>query len=350
MARRIVCALCTLLTALLVVGAPRIEAHLPVPPRGLTALPYEGWSGVIRLSVHQGFRSGTGSIVPWLNACLSTYEKRHPGVYVQVETVSKAALSRAVEQDIPPDIAIFTPGALDDASPLLPLDMPEDVRSDLAQACMMNGECRAVPLCFGGYGVLLNSDDMAQLPSDWQDAVQQQYREAARSKKAHYALQVPGEGRWPNAARRMLGELPEQGDMMPPDYMQCSEIKAMADFKSGKVSCIPASQWHLRQLVLAQAQGKAPPHKFIPMEQAYSDMYFAASAVAADDEGAQARAAVCRDIIAYLAGEEAQGKLETALLMPARNGMRLYGQGGDMAALESAYAGEVEFAPLFGEG
>ncbi|MGI6183213.1 MAG: hypothetical protein ACOYIH_03830 [Candidatus Fimadaptatus sp.] len=350
MARRIACALCTLLTALLVAGAPHIESHLPVPPRGLTALPYEGWSGVIRLSVHQGFRSGTGSIVPWLNACLSAYEKRHPGVYVQVETVSKAALSRSVEQDIPPDIAIFTPGALDDASRLLPLDMPETVRGDLARACMSNGECRAVPLCFGGYGVLMNPGDMAQLPSDWQEAVQQQYRAATRSEQAHYALQVPGEGRWPNAARRVLGELPEQGDMLPPDYMQCSEVKAMADFKSGRVACIPAGQWQLRQLALAQAQGKAPSHKFIPMEQAYSDMYFAASIVAADDEGAQARAAVCRDIIACLAGEEAQGRLETALLMPSMNGMRLYAQGGDMAALESAYAGEVEFALLFEGG
>ena len=94
MLRRIACIVCTLACALIVVSAPYVEARLPVPPAGLTALPYEGWSGVLRMRVYQGFRSGSGSIVPWLNKCLSTYERRNPGVYVQVETVSAAALGR----------------------------------------------------------------------------------------------------------------------------------------------------------------------------------------------------------------------------------------------------------------
>ena len=74
MLRRVVCVLCTVLCALLVAGAPYIASNLPVPPEGMAALPYEGWSGVIRLRVYQGFRTGTGSLVPWLNSCLSTYE------------------------------------------------------------------------------------------------------------------------------------------------------------------------------------------------------------------------------------------------------------------------------------
>lgn len=93
MLRRVVCVLCTVLCALLVAGAPYIASNLPVPPEGMAALPYEGWSGVIRLRVYQGFRTGTGSLVPWLNSCLSTYEKRHSGVYVQVETVSLQTFS-----------------------------------------------------------------------------------------------------------------------------------------------------------------------------------------------------------------------------------------------------------------
>ena len=229
MLRRVVCVLCTILCALLVVGAPYIASNLPVPPEGMAALPYEGWSGVIRLRVYQGFRTGTGSLVPWLNSCLSTYEKRHSGVYVQVETVSLQTFSTLSTDEVPPDMVIFTPGALDNASCLEKLDISAaSISEGLIEACIWNGECRALPLCYGGYGILLNTDDMPVLPTadEWGSAISAQYRAATRTKKAHYALQAPGEGGWPDAARSLLGALPETGEQMPPDYLNCSMIKA----------------------------------------------------------------------------------------------------------------------------
>ena len=64
-------------------------------------------------------------------------------------------------------------------------------------------------------------------------------------------------------------------------------------------------------------------------------------------EDAQARADVCREVVAYLTSEDAQARLDMALMLPAREDMRLYVSGGDMTALETAYLGSAEFEALF---
>ena len=345
--RRIACIVCTLACALIVASAPYVVARLPVPSAGLTALPYEGWSGVLRMRVYQGFRSGSGSIVPWLNKCLGIYEKRNQGVYVQVETVSAAALGRLLEDEPRPDMLVFTPGALEDAQGLLALDMPGGLIPELAGACAWQQGRGCVPLCYGGYGLIVNTDAMESLPNDWAAALDAQYSAATRSRRAHYALQVPGEGDWPQAARSLLGELPADG-RLPDDYLQCSAQKAWQDFARGDVACIPASQWHLRRLALLAAEGKAPAYRFYPSGSGYTDQYFAAALVDTGLGDAEARASACRGVIEYLAGEEAQGRLDLALMLPARAGMRLYPGGGDMTALEEAYLGSAEFKRLFG--
>ena len=126
-------------------------------------------------------------------------------------------------------------------------------------------------------------------------------------------------------------------------------VKAWSDFKNGIAACIPASQWHLRQLYLLDCDGKAPNYTFYPSENGYTDQYFAAGVVAGSSKDHAARSRVCRDIIGYLMGEEAQSRLSLALAMPARADMNLYRNDGDMGALEAAYTNAAKFAPLFGE-
>ncbi len=346
MLRRAVCAVCTLLCALLVALNPLLAERLPAPPEGLTSRVYEGWSGVVRVQVYQGFKSGTGSIVPWLNECLSAFEKRNKGVYVHVETVSAAALGRYSEEPRP-DMLIFTPGALKDAAGLLALET-EGLADALCQACALDGVQYAAPLCYGGYGLLLNADLLDELPGDWQQALQDVYSAPTRRLSGVYALQVPGEARWAEVTRELIGALPAAGELLPEDYLECSVAKAWADFKRGGVACIPAGQWQLRQLALLDAEGNAPRWKFYPSSTGYTDQYFAAAVVDTGLSDAAARAEVCRRIVAYLASEEAQSRLDMALMLPARAGLRLYTAGGDMTALETAYSDGARFEPLFG--
>ena len=80
----------------------------------------------------------------------------------------------------------------------------------------MVGETQyATPLCYGGYGLLINSDLMAELPGDWQQALESVYSAPTRRKSGTYALQVPGEARWAEVAAEMLGGLPPAGDCCP---------------------------------------------------------------------------------------------------------------------------------------
>lgn len=345
MLRRAVCALCTIFCVLLATFSPALVEKLPAPPEGLTSRPYEGWSGVVRLQVYQGFKSGTGSIVPWLNECLSAFEKRNSGVYIHVETVSSAALLRY--QDSPrPDMLIFTPGALKDVQGLIAQES-EGLIDALCEACMVGETQYATPLCYGGYGLLINSDLMAELPGDWQQALESVYSAPTRRKSGTYALQVPGEARWAEVTAEMLGGLPPAGELLPDDYLECTVAQAWADFKQGMVACIPASQWQLRQIALLDAEGTAPPWKFYPSQIGYTDQYFAAAIVDTGLEDAQARVDVCREVVAYLTSEDAQSRLDMALMLPAREDMRLYVSGGDMTALETAYLGSAEFESLF---
>lgn len=345
MLRRAVCIICTLICGLLAAYSPVLVERLPAPPEGLTSRIYEGWSGVVRLQVYQGFKSGTGSIVPWLNECLSAFEKRNSGVYVHVEAVSASALGR-YQAEPRPDMLIFTPGALDGAQDLV-AQQPEGLLDALCGACTLDGVQCAVPLCYGGYGLLVNSELLGELPGDWQQALEDVYSAPTRRQSGTYALQVPGEARWPEVASELLGGLPAAGELLPYDYLECTVAAAWADFRQGLVACIPASQWQLRQIALLDAAGTAPQWKFYPSWTGYTDQYFAAAIVDTGLEDAQARIEVCRDVIAYLTGEEAQSKLDMALMLPAREDMRLYVSGGDMTALETAYLDLAEFEALF---
>lgn len=348
MLRRVVCILCCALCALLVAGHPLVEEHLPVPPQGLTAGPYAGWSGVVRVWVYQGFRTGTGSIVPWLNGCLSTFEKRSSGVYAHVETVSAETMAQASAAGLPPDMLVVTPGALTDGAGLAAVPPVQGLSEGLTASCEWQGSLRAVPLCVGGYGMLLNTELMPQLPADWDATIGQLYSAATRRQGARYALQVPGEGTWPAAAARMLDALPAAQEQLPDDYLACSMVKAWSDFKKGAAACIPASQWHIRQLALLEAKGEGMQYSFVPADDGYTDQYFAAAIVESSMSDAAQREEVCARIIAYLTGEEAQTQLDKALMFSARKGLALYAGQADMAALEEACAHAAEFAPLFG--
>lgn len=344
MPRRAACAICTAVCALLLALGPALTERLPAPPEGLASRQYEGWSGVVRLWVYQGFKTGAGSIVPWLNERLGEYEKRNAGVYVHVKTVSLEQL-RSYE-DLPgPDMLIFTPGALTDASGLVAL---ADGGSALEGACAWQGESYAEPLCYGGYGLLINLSLMDGPPADWRSALKSAYRAPAQRTGGAWALQVPGEGSWPEVARRLLGELPGAGEFTPEGYLECSEAEAWAGFKRGEIACIPASQWQLRQMELLRAGGEGFDYGFYPMQPGYTDMYFAAAIVDSAMDDAGARADACRGIIDYLTSPDAQRQLDEALMLPALCGLELYGGAGGMGLLERAYAQDVEFAPLFG--
>lgn len=343
MFRRAVCVLNTLLCILLLCGSQKLVGHLPVPPTGLSSRLYESWSGVIRMCVCQGELNGMDMALPWLNNCLSAFEKQNTGVYIQLETAARGALER-LEAEALPDIIVFTPNLLKTGAGLVPLQNTESVRPALNAACMKDGMQYALPLCFGGYGLLINADMLSELPSDWETAAKSVYRPASNKAPAAYALQIPAEGSWPAVARRLIGELPRASELLPPDYMKCSFTKAWQDFRNGAAACIPANQWHVRQMRLPENRRRIPKAKLVFSSEAYTDQIFAAAIISGKRK---ARTEVCRQVLDFLISEKSQLGLAAALMLPARADMRLYEAEEDMRQMERIYEDATDFAAFF---
>ena len=133
-------ALC-LLSLLLLIPALLFARHiLPIDTRPLVAEKYAGWSGVLNLWIHEGWSCGSGSISPWLNQCITGFERTHPGVYVQPQFVDDGAITSVNDSGIvPPDILLFPPNLLASPEGLLPLAAPENLRPALCRSGQWNG-------------------------------------------------------------------------------------------------------------------------------------------------------------------------------------------------------------------
>lgn len=85
---------------------------LPVETGQYIAKKYAGWSGVIRCWICADF-SCAGSFNSWLNSCAAAFERDHPGVYVEIETVSAPVMASRGSARLPPDMIFYSPSVTD---------------------------------------------------------------------------------------------------------------------------------------------------------------------------------------------------------------------------------------------
>jgi hypothetical protein len=91
--RKLRAALCLSCLMLLIPALMQAHRILPLDTRPLVSEKYAGWSGVLSLWIFEGWPCGNGSIAPWLNQCVASFEKAHPGVYVQPQYVDAGAIA-----------------------------------------------------------------------------------------------------------------------------------------------------------------------------------------------------------------------------------------------------------------
>lgn len=83
-------------------------SRLPADPGKYVEKKYAGWNGVLRCWVYSDW-SCSGSFISWLNGCAAEFEARHPGVYLEFETVTEQALGMTGIR--PPDMLVYSEGA-----------------------------------------------------------------------------------------------------------------------------------------------------------------------------------------------------------------------------------------------
>lgn len=356
--RTLLCALCLILLIPLLLRARDI---LPLDTRPLVEEKYAGWSGVLRLWVFEGWPCGNGSLSPWLNRCVSGFEKAHPGVYIQPQFVDAGALASFNDSGIlPPDMLLFPPGLLSEPFGLLPLDVPTDLRPALANCGVQNGAVYAVPVAMGGYLWAWNAALIDGLPDSWQGAdatlsvpIPERWRHwdgallalcsgrysEKSNEEALPETSLPGldlglgetETPAPTAAPISNDDaaLPRR---LPEGFQFDGD--AWKRFINGEAAATLVTQREVRRLQALSDQGKGPDWRLAPGDSAFTDQLLCLALV--DRPDASAQQALCSEFLSHLLSDESQGSLHLVSAFSVTDAASGYGPSDPLATMEAA--------------
>ncbi|HIU33360.1 MAG TPA: extracellular solute-binding protein [Candidatus Pullichristensenella excrementigallinarum] len=363
--RRCISILCLLIMVALCFLMARISQELPGDPTALVAEKYAGWSGVLRLWIYEGWSCGAGSLSGWLNQCIASFEKAHPGVYVQPKYVDAQAIRQLAESGIyPPDMVLFPTGLLEGWKSLQALGEISGLRPELSNA----GQGYAAPVAMGAYAWVYNRDLLDKLPADWSEidvpigspedgdfasysgALLALCSDLSSPEAQEMELALPGldlglpTGE-PTAAPTAL---PSPADGLPcrlPEGFSASQ-SAYTDFVNGDLAAIPVTQRELQRLSTLSESGKGPHWAVsIPGEWTFVDQILYLGIVARDPEAPDGRQEICEQFLAFLLTEDCQKNLASSGAFPTISLEGIYAQHSAYASLEAALAQKKLIVP-----
>ena len=373
--RSVVCLLCLLLLIPALLQARRL---LPLDTRPLVEEKYAGWAGVLNLWVYEGWPCGNGSIIPWLNHCITGFEKAHPGVYIQPQSVDAGAIGSMNDSGIiPPDMLLFPPDLLKAPEGLSPLDTPSSLRAALSRCGEWNGGIYAVPVAIGGYLWAWNTEIIDRLPDSWRDTdavlsvpAPQSWR---RWDAALLSLCSGGydaradsdegtESTPPPIGEVDLGLIdrqthaptptpePRQDALQPRRLPQDFHYDADAwrHFINGESAAMPVTQREICRLKSLSGQGKGPRWMLAPGDNAFTDQILCLSIV--NRPGDASRQILCESFLEWLLSDPCQSDLCRVSAFSVTNAASGYGGSEPLAAMEAALRDSRLLVPRMFDG
>jgi len=370
--KRIVQAVSWLIAIVLIALSPFFAALLPSSRHSLVHRSLSSWSGVLRIWKCEGWQSGSGSLTPWLNACVAAFEKRHPGVYIQISDVSAETLRAFSSDELnPPDAVIFAPGMLESPESLLPLSTVFSLKPSLRKTGFCQGAQYAVPIAMGGYALAVNTRLMPETPENWSDHSSEETVILHCPKDSDYlswsaallalfsGSSAPMQENVPIGDGVNLG-LPDLAPSPTPDAVRTEprenalpqtlpdafrkEASVYSLFTSGKAAAIPVTQREIVRLNALSESGKAPDWRIETMGLPFSDQLSFFSVVNYPRKDAADRQRLCADFLSLLLSEEMQKKLTSVRAFPVFPVSGLYSSA-PFAYLEQALASDLLIAP-----
>lgn len=363
---------------------PQLTDYLPTTNEGAAVRLNDSWSGVLRLWVcDEMWQPGGGSFVPWLNGCVSRFERRHPGVYVQVMSVPPAVFRGFASGDInPPDMLLLAPGMLEDPAHLMALTPSPLVAKSLSEA----GQGYAAALAQGGYGWALNRAYLQQAPVDW-SMLGDPPKPAKKNQRAFSWMDVPADelfSSYSNAFLSLMGDreiseepaapvkageglnlgLSGEPETTPPlrvtkrvravlpkalpvDFRKRASVTS--DFASGRTAAVLVTQREIRRLEALSGVGRAPDWTLEAAPYTDQVAFLAVADLPRDDLATRQSLSV--KLIEHLLSEDSQKALSKIRAFRVTPGEALYASRMGYAQLERALSGgNVAPAAAFGSG
>ena len=316
---------CLAVLALLLPVLTRLRGELPMDAQPLIEKKYGGWAGVLRLWVCEDWQTASG----WLNRCIASYEKSHPGVYIQPEYVDAGILRSLGKDGLAPDMVLFPPGRMESGDNLAVLEGDYPLREGLAVSD------RAVPVLMGGYVWACNVALLEDLPRDWQSAEGSPalppddgghlWSAALLGLcSGRYSDETPSEAAEPGEALELgLSDTPLQTTPSPAPSegpLRCrlpvgfeANADAWQDFLNGDAAAIPVTQREVRQLQAMSDQGRGVDWVLRASGSAFTDqaLYIGVTSGIDADKNAQ-----CMAFVSHLLGDDCQSQLHRAGAFP----------------------------------
>lgn len=358
---------------MLIALAPFLSALLTVSHQELVRRSYDSWSGVLRVWKCEGWQCGSGSLTTWLNACVASFEKSHPGAYIQISDVSAEVLRNFCADEFnPPDAILFAPGLLETPDYLLPISEPACLKPALRSPDAESDARYAVPVAMGGYALAMNNRLLVDTPQDWSDLPSTEYP----------LLQCPSDGDWLcwsaallalfagnssslSQEKALAGEgvdlnLPEPSRSperisLPEEPLRNALPSSLPDafrrdssvfnqFSSGTVAAVPVTQRDVSRLLTLSESGKGPDWRVETAGIPFTDQLTFYSIVDYPRNDAEARQSLCADFLSILLSDKMQQKLALVRAFPACSTTGLYSSPA-MSALEQALSSEQLITP-----
>lgn len=370
----------------LIVLAPFAAASLTAERPDYVREHYSSWTGVLRLWKCEGWQAGSGSLTAWLNRCTERFEKKHPGVYIQMTDVSAETLKEFLSAGVnPPDLILYAPGMLEAPYDLLQLPDELQLRRAVSDIGCWQERRYAVPVALGGYAMAVNSQLLAETPENWSEAAASEIRNG-KGKKTADLLNAPADGAfvsWSAAIVSMFagsyapnGKAQEApvGDgidlglptgrthqtappdvsgeerqnnalpgILPEDFRKKESV--YSQFTAGEIAAMPVTQREVRRLSQRSETGKAPDWRVEIMGMPFTDQIALVSVVACGKEDEQDRQSLCMELIQLMLTAEMQSKLTAARAFPVIDLPPLYGNQTGMREMEGALADDGLLAP-----
>ena len=227
-----------------------LRASLPSDAGPLIREKYDGWSGVLRLWVYEGWEANA---MGWLNRAISAFEKEREGVYIQARKVDAAALRDFATSGVnPPDMLLFPPGLLDGPEGLAAVGELPALRAGLATCA----DGYAAPVLMGGYAWVYDRQALEGPPGE-ADAAVCAPESAYSCPPAAWMLLLTGE-------REAEVELEAPGlDLGLPASAEVGTASPVNDdaygaFTRGESPALVATQAEVRRLTALAEAGRGP--------------------------------------------------------------------------------------------
>ena len=306
-----------ILAIILAVCAVSQIAVYPMPPEGISAEKYDGFSGVLTIAIEKSAAEQFPQLQRWINEITSLFEKSNKGIYLRAVELTQDNYVAMTQSAQPADIIIAGPGYFSQGSwqPISEYDlMPAFSCADTT-----------VAIAAGGYLLGINGDvpqsltDLPDASIGWNDdlstvwvALCEQFAPESTEKRT---ISTPDIGL--TAAETPIPTVaPATGTQLLRANLTSGDPDALfSRFLAGEILAMPLQENQVAKIRSNQSDGKYSDIHFLNAA-AFSDRVVYAAIPSSTRTDSTVRAEASQKFLQLLLSDAAQQKLQKYNLFP----------------------------------